>query len=168
VNNRQGDSPRFIADENVGKLGRLLRLLGFDTLFFKGEDGQMIVLAMSEERIILTRDTRIFERRPVAGGRVKALLIATDDPDEQIQQVIGRLGLNGLERPFTLCLECNRHLAKRTPEEVKDRVPPYVYRTQSEYMDCANCCRVYWKGTHWAAMTRTLQRLERVSGPDDH
>jgi uncharacterized protein with PIN domain len=70
------DIPRFIADQNVGKLGRWLRMLGFDTLLFDGpDDGEILRLALEQVRVILTRDTHIMERRLVTSGRLKAVLL---------------------------------------------------------------------------------------------
>jgi uncharacterized protein with PIN domain len=56
-------------------------------------------------------------------------------------------------------MECNTLLEKRTMDEVQNRVPPYVFKTQEEYMECPACNRIYWKGTHWQAMIEKLQKL---------
>jgi uncharacterized protein len=149
-------------------LAKRLRLLGFDTVSFTGEnDTQMVNLALAENRIILTRDTHIPERRLVTSRRVKTLLINADNPEEQIQQVIKELKLQDQIRPFTLCLEDNRPLVIRSKEEIENRVPPYVWQTQKEYMECPKCHRIYWKGTHWAAMTQRLERLARETKEDN-
>jgi uncharacterized protein with PIN domain len=142
-------------------------LLGFNTISFTGEnDTQMVNIALAENRIILTRDTHIPERRLVTSRRVKTILINTDKPEEQIQQVIKELKLQDQIRPFTLCMEDNRPLLNRSKEEVENRVPPYVWQTQKEYMECPKCHRIYWKGTHWAAMTRRLERLAQDTKED--
>ena len=131
------DSPRFIADINVGKLARWLRMIGYDTqLFDYRDDKHLIHIAMTEHRIILTRDTQMMQRRIIAIGELKALLITDDAPGKQIDQVIKELGLNPNSHPFSLCLECNQPLAKISKEDARDRVPPYVYRTQSQYVEC--------------------------------
>jgi uncharacterized protein with PIN domain len=58
---------KFIVDENVGKLARWLRMMGFDSVFFTGEDdAQMVRQALAENRILLTRDTGIIKRRAVS------------------------------------------------------------------------------------------------------
>jgi uncharacterized protein len=126
----------------------------------------MVNIALAENRIILTRDTHIPERRLVTSRRVKTLLINSDNPEDQIQQVIQDLKLQDEVRPFTLCLECNRPLLTRTREEVENRVPPYVWQTQKEYMECPKCHRIYWKGTHWTAMTQRLEKLAQNSEED--
>ena len=155
---------RFIVDHNVGKLARWLRMLGYDSLFFNGSnDSDMVNQAMVERRIILTRDTAIMKRRLVTSGKLDAVLIESEKPEYQMQQVIDLLELDCRFRPFTLCLECNEPLIERKPEEVQERVPPYVFKTQEQYMECPACRRIYWRGTHWEAMTR---RLERMGGND--
>jgi uncharacterized protein with PIN domain len=155
---------RFIVDHNVGKLARWLRMMGYDSLFFDGEDdSQMVRQALAEGRMILTRDAGIMKRRVVNNGRLKALLIESEEPERQMQQVITRLDLDINLRPFTLCLECNHPLVERSREEVKDRVPPYVYETQSQYMECPACQRIYWRGTHWEAMIKKLEKLAKIN-----
>ena len=153
---------KFIVDHNVGKLAKWLRMMGYDTLFFTGDDDwQMIITALNEGRVILTRDTQIMRRGVVTSGRLKAILIQGDEPRQQMQQVAETLDLDFHSRLFTICLECNQTLEERTRQQVKDRVPPYVFRTQNQYMECPSCHRIYWKGTHWQAMTKQLEKLRQ-------
>ncbi len=151
------EAPKFIVDHNVGKLTKWLRMMGYDAVFFNGSnDSHMVTRALAEDRVILTRDTQIMKRKVITDGRVKAILIASDEPVVQMRQVTQTLDLDYRFRPFSLCLECNRPLEERSKEQVKDRVPPYVFRTQKQYMECPECHRIYWRGTHWEAMTREL------------
>lgn len=162
---RQISAVRFIVDHNVGKLTRWLRMMGYDTLFFDGEDdSDMIATALAEDRVILTRDTRIMERRLITTGRLKAVLIACEEPELQIRQVVTALKLDVNFRPFSLCLECNQPLIERSKEQVGERVPPYVFKTQQQYMECPACHRIYWRGTHWQAMTRRLEGFIQHQG----
>ena len=153
---------KFIVDHNVGKLAKGLRMMGFDTLLFEGgDDHYMVATALAEGRVILTRDTEIMRRRLVTSGRLKAILIESSEPEKQVRQVVKTLNLAGQFKPFTICLECNQPLVERSKEEVKGRVPPHVFQTRDQYMECPACNRIYWKGTHWQAMTR---RLEEFTG----
>ena len=135
-------------------------MMGYDSLFFEGaDDSTMVRQALAEGLIILTRDTEIMKRRVVTSGRLKVILIKSEDPEEQMRQLLRSMDLVGGARPFTLCLECNVPLVERRPDEVKDRVPPYVFMTQEQYMECPRCRRVYWRGTHWQAMKRKLEEM---------
>lgn len=147
-------------DQNAGKMVKLLRLLGFDAVFFTGtSDTQMVDIALAESRIILTRDTHIRERRLVTGGKVQSVLISSDDSEIQVQQVIIELNLQSILKPFSLCLECNYPLQNIPKDKIKERVPPYVWQTRNVFMECCRCRRIYWKGTHWTSMNNRLNRL---------
>ena len=156
---------KFIADNNVGKLARWLRLIGYDTLLFKQkDDGQMIKIALSENRVILTKDAQFMKRRLVTNGKLKTIHIKQDDPKLQVQEVVKTLNLNYHFKPFSLCLECNRALVARDKEEVKNLVPARVFETQTQYTECPACQRIYWPGTHWQAMVKKLQDLQGKCG----
>ena len=151
---------RFIIDQNVGKLAKWLRMMGFDSLFFSGEDdSQMVRQALVEDRILLTRDTGIMKRRVVTSGRLKAVLMESEEPEQQMRQLVSTIDIKSQSQPFTICLECNQPLVEKSPSEVKDRVPPYVYKTQTKYMECPECHRIYWRGTHWKAMLNKLDGI---------
>jgi uncharacterized protein len=152
---------KFIVDLNVGKLARWLRLMGYDTLFLPHlDDGDMVKLALTQQRVLLTRDTGIMKWHIVSSGRVKAILIEGDIPGKQLLQVVQKLNLDYQLNPFSRCLECNTSLEPRNPEEVEGQVPPYVFKTQQNYMLCPDCHRIYWRGTHWQAMNRVLQEWQ--------
>ena len=155
----------FIADNNVGKLARWLRLIGYDTLLFKQKnDSQMIMTALKENRVILTKDSQFMKRRLVTSGRLKTVHIKQDDPKLQVREVAKKLNLNYYFKPFSLCLECNQEVIARDKEEVQDRVPTHVSKIQTQYTECPACHRIYWQGTHWQAMVKKLQEMQRMAG----
>jgi uncharacterized protein with PIN domain len=154
----------FIVDSNAGKLARWLRMMGYDTLFFNDiEDGRLVDMAMKEGRVVVTRDTQIAKRRVATNGSLRVILTRDDDPRRQLLQVMKELSLDCRQTQFTRCLECNRRLKPRSKEEVKDLVPPYVFSTQAQYMQCPSCNRVYWQGTHWQRMKNDLEEITAAS-----
>jgi len=151
---------KFLVDSNVGRLARWLRIAGFDTMFINGiDDNRLVRIALSEGRVLLTKDTQIMKRRLVTSGRLKVILIESDEVKAQLHQVVKTLNLSNQLRPFTICLECNQPLVPTEREVVKELVPPYVYQTKTQYMQCPNCQRIYWQGTHWQRMTKELERI---------
>ena len=153
-------SVRFIVDNNVGKLAKWLRTMGYDAFFFKDiDDDKMVRIALSQDRVLLTKDRQVLKRRVVTSGKLKAVLIKDDDSKMQLASVIRQLNLNCNFKPFSLCLECNEKLIRRAKDQVRDRVPTYVFQTQEEYTECPACHRIYWRGTHWESMRKELERL---------
>ncbi len=155
-----GNKLKFIVDHNVGKLTKWLRMMGYDTLFFDGEDDWLMVrAALAEDRIILTRDTQVMKRGVVIKGRIKAILIQSEEPKQQMQQVVETLNLDCQSKLFTICLECNQPLEEKSKQQVQDQVPPYIFQTKNQYVECPACHRIYWRGTHWQAMTEQLKKF---------
>ena len=124
----------------------------------------MLRIALAEDRIILTRDTHILERQAVTSGKIRAILIQSQFVPEQTRQIIETLNLSSSISPFTRCLEDNRMLIRRSPTEIQGKVPPYVWQTQKEYVECPSCGRIYWKGTHWQAM---MMKLTNITGTQE-
>jgi len=144
------DSPlrdiRFIADAHLGKLARLLRLLGFDTLFRSDyEDEEITTISNAEQRIILTRDKELLKRSNV----VKGYWIRNTDSKEQAREVIKRFHLEILFKPFQLCMVCNGNLEKVDKSSVIDEIPPKPAEFYQDFYRCDGCNKVYWKGTHY-------------------
>jgi uncharacterized protein len=143
---------KFLADVMVGKLARWLRVLGIDVAYSnKYRDDEIIEIARSEGRIVLTRDAGLVSRRV----NVLFVMIESDDYREQVQQVIQKFSLNEFA-VFTRCLECNVLLEPVSKESVFERVPPYVYLTQEHFALCPSCNRVFWHGTHADQMLRRI------------
>ena len=56
---------KFLADRMLGKLVKELRMLGYDTVYYRGEGTYpLIKLAREEGRVILTRSTKLIPKRP--------------------------------------------------------------------------------------------------------
>src|SRR4051812_47761726 len=101
----------FLVDRNVGSLARRLRWLGYDAAADPGvDDGELVAWAEREGRVLLTRDRGILLRRPVAAGRAKVLWVVSDQPWEQLAQVVHSLGLDVARYAFSRCVRCNTPL----------------------------------------------------------
>ena len=140
----------------LGALARWLRVLGFDVAYDPAlDDPELVEKAVAEERVILTRDRRLVERRRARSH----LLVRSDDVDEQVRQVLEDLRLRPDPATFLArCLRCNTPLESISPERAAARVPPWIARTQADFRACPGCGRVYWRGSHAERMRRKLER----------
>lgn len=151
---------KFLIDSNVGKLAKWLRMMGYDALLFDEiDDGKMVKIALSQGRVIVTKDSEFMKRRAITSGRVRSILVAGDSPKLQMLSVLDELNLSHVHRPFTRCLECNTQLMPKNKAQVAGNIPPRVYNSQEQYMECPTCHRIYWRGTHWEAMTKILEEF---------
>lgn len=150
---------RFLADCNVGRLAKWLRVLGYDAEYEpRLPDAQVVARAQVEGRVLLTRDVDMMRRRVIADGSVKAILLRHDSVLDQLRQVVDELGLMP-DRVLSRCLDCNLELESRTKSAVLHLLPPHVRATQEQFSQCPGCARVYWPGTHWNRMRERTAAL---------
>jgi uncharacterized protein len=148
--------PRFVIDVNLGRLARLLRLLGFDVWWSTDADDQTLAdVSVDQRRILLTRDRALLKRRTITHG----LFVHSDQPEEQTLEVIRRLDLRQRLAPFTRCVRCNGRLAAVTKDEVIDRLEPLTRRYCDDFSRCASCGRIYWPRSHRARLLSFVEEL---------
>jgi len=149
-----------MVDAMLGRLARWLRLLGFDTAYETDiADGELVRRALSEHRIILTRDRALPEE-----WRVSAIhLVAAERPIEQLREVAAAFDLAGRIRLFTRCSRCNAPLEEAGREEASRRVPQRVLDRVEHFLHCPLCDRFYWSGSHTQRMRRMIDRALRVA-----
>lgn len=146
-------APEFVADAHLGGLARMLRMLGFDTLYENSmSDHEIIDIAARQRRIVLTRDRELLKIRDVARG----CFVHARKPELQLREVAVRFGLERYMRPFTLCLHCNLQLEALEKSKVTGHVPDRIYEHYAEFTRCPGCGRIYWQGSHWARMREML------------
>jgi len=134
---------RFIVDQMLGRLAKYMRFLGYDTYFpdrFTSDD-KIIEIAKKDERIIITRDKELAIRFN------DSLYVDSKDVYEQLKIVIKHFSLS-MDNILTRCSICNAVLSSIDKENVKKKVPDYVFKSQEKFFYCSSCNKVYWYGTH--------------------
>lgn len=159
------EEPRFIADAMLGKLAKWLRMLGYDTLYFRdATDDTLAFCAHREKRWLLTRKTHLKKRNDL---REHLFFISSNAPLKQLLEVTDVLRPDSTPPPpFTRCLICNHTLSEIPSDQIRSIVPDYVITTQQHFSTCPSCKRIFWRGTHYETMHKTLAELHLVPQPD--
>lgn len=135
----------------LGKLCKLLRMCGIDASY--SNEGLAILLdARKEERMILTRNTHLRNKRDV-------FLVELSHPREQLENVIEHFKLRKDIHLFSRCIECNAELESVSKTSVKGKVPYFTYKNFQHFAQCPQCGRVYWKGSHYKNMLREIAEV---------
>ena len=148
---------QFILTPELGRLVKWLRILGFDAVYFNQINfSSLLIRALRDNRIILTRNSRIINKVRA----VKLIQIKSDQVKEQLRQVLQQLNLKlDAESMFNRCTICNIELNQIDKQQVMNRVPEYVFKTQSTFLACSSCQRIYWPGTHWGNVCKILEEI---------
>jgi len=150
---------KFIADINLGKIAKYMRVLGFDLYFDPMLSPREIVeISNKENRIILTTSRKLLKFKNVSHG----IFVRPGSTMQQIKRIIDYLDIEDMVVPFTRCLQCNSLLDTVPKEEILERIPPKVRAFCDAYVRCEFCDKIYWKGTHYIQM-QTI--VEQILGP---
>ncbi|MCM8780871.1 MAG: Mut7-C RNAse domain-containing protein [Candidatus Omnitrophica bacterium] len=147
---------KFILTKELGRLAKWLRILGLDAEYFnQGNPSSLIIQALREERVIITRNHRL----PKARG-IKILVITQGQLKSQLTEVLEKFSIRpNPELMFSRCTICNLELEHVDKRAIKEKVPEYVFNTQDEFFICPRCQRIYWSGTHWKNVENTLKEI---------
>jgi uncharacterized protein with PIN domain len=139
----------------LGRLARWLRIAGYDTRYdAQVEDSDLVRTALEEERFVLTRDRAL----PQEWSVPDVLVLDSEDPLEQLREVVDRFELDWRTRAFSRCSRCNALVEPAELRECADRVPKGVLVQRVALARCPGCGRLYWEGSHTERMRRVLAR----------
>jgi uncharacterized protein with PIN domain len=152
-----GGETRFITDRMLGTLSRYLRFMGYNTLSANGfaegntkEDTLLLNLAISDDRILLTRDAELARR-----GKERAVLVKSDDVMDQVRQLIEG-GLIVRRVRMSRCSLCNTVLREAAAAEI--RAAEYAPRDKKGFIFfwCDQCGKLYWNGSHGKSISERI------------
>ena len=154
------DKPLFIADRMLGRLARYLRLVGYDVSYPPScPDANLLSLAQSEGRVLLTRDRGIFFREGPRNGNPQVVKIRSAEVLEQLAQLVEEGLVTCIQEPR--CSICNTLLEGLPGWEARHLLHPYTLATHSFFLCCRSCNMVLWEGSHWERFRdRTARALE--------
>ncbi len=149
---------RFLVDVNVGRLAKLLRILGYDCAYDPYWDDEFLAQkAYEEKRILLSRDIQLLKRKKVLWGK----LILNEDPKSQLKEVIDHFGLKIYYRPFSRCLVCNTELKPVRKKQIFHKLEPKTKRYFNQFALCPKCKKIYWAGSHVEKMEAMIKEIKR-------
>lgn len=166
--NSESPNPRVACDAMCGGLARWLRVLGVDASYTPDiEDGELVRQALAERRLVISSDSRLFERRVFASGALRGFFLPRGlRLRAQVRHVIDQLALRA---GFPRCTLCNGELVPVRREEVAGEVPARSLIWTRAFYRCQACGHVFWQGTHWERIQSVLQAApasETGHGPD--
>lgn len=146
----------FILDVHLGKLARMLRMLGFDTVYeIDYDDPEIIRRALQEDRIIITRDRLLLHTKVIIHG----YCVRSTNSEEQLREVLDRFDLYSRIKPFHRCMVCNCKVKSVEKSDILHRLEPRTILYFDTFYTCTGCNRIYWQGSHY---DRLKERFEKI------
>jgi uncharacterized protein with PIN domain len=147
---------KFIADIHLGDIVKYMRALGFDVCFDPSLSTRKIIeIAKKKSRIILTKSRQLLKFKEVT----HAIFIRQGTTAEQIKRILDYLDIKDNIKPFSRCLRCNSIVKNISKDSIEDRIPPKTKASCDQYTYCKFCDKIYWKGTHFIKMNKTIDHI---------
>jgi uncharacterized protein with PIN domain len=146
----------LLLDDMLGKLGTYLRMCGYDAAYAMHRgvetDEEIIALAETEGRTLLTRDAELAAHAP------DALLLHEHETVDQLAELLEAGYELELDDDPTRCGACNAPVTRVAPEE---QTPDYAPEPDFEPIwRCRECGQHFWRGSHWDDVAETLSDLQ--------
>lgn len=145
----------FACDSGLGGVARWLRLSGYDARFWTFiDDDDLIEETQKLGAILLTTDSLLMERGLLRDGVIPGLWVPpTLKREGQRRWVFREFSLVAGE---ARCGDCGGELMLVPKETVREQIPERTYVWLDDYWRCERCRKIYWQGTHWSRIRRTL------------
>ncbi|WP_413944155.1 Mut7-C RNAse domain-containing protein [Bdellovibrio sp. HCB-162] len=153
------DEIQFLVDENLLGLVRQLRMMGVDAASYKSlSDDELLTISEKENRILLTKDRRLFHRIPEGRG----YLVQSEPPEEQLLEVLKHFSIGESDEALARCFECNTLIEEVPKESVRDRVDAKTFAIYDVFYECPTCHRIYWEGSHFEKLLKKVERIRNA------
>jgi len=153
---------KFIADGMLGKLTRWLRMLGQDVRYSSQiEDFELIAVAEKERRVLLTRDSQLYQR--ATAKSIEAFYVQGRTGAEKLAELAERFSFPlAIDLNRSRCPRCNAEIQLSRKEALADRVEKKTFAYHDEFWECTKCGHIYWQGAHWDGIRATLEEAKKI------
>jgi len=153
---------KFLVDSMLGKLARLLRIFGYDTVYAEeveksAPDSKLLDYAIENDRIIITRDLPFHKK-----ARDRSFYVDNLDAYENLLKLEKELNLKlDFSMENARCSVCNSIL-----EEIEDKksltneIESETFHNYDHFYTCLNpkCNKIYWRGSHIDKIINKLKK----------
>lgn len=136
--------PEFAVNSMLGKLVRWLRILGYDTVYWRGSDEDLIHKVLRERRVLVTTDRALAAR--ARRMRVDVVRLDHGPLAEMLATVAREQGISLVfDEDSSKCPVCNSRLEA-------------VWSAGRKRWMCVGCGKEYWRGSHWKGIETKLKQ----------
>ena len=155
----------FFADSMHGSLARKLRIFGMDTAYSSSiTDEHILNYCSTQRRILLTSDKELFRRS--MKKRIGSVHLQGLTDRANMVKIFAECNIKNIlyDPASARCPICNIELEKKEKKELGDlynKIPPKSYLLNSHFYQCKGCRKVYWEGSHKAALDTLAESINQ-------
>ena len=150
----------------LGKLTRWLRMLGHDVHYYRSKDDkELLEIAESENRIILTRDLALYQQ--AVTKEIEAALVEAETVTGKLANLAGKYDFSlEIDLRISRCPKCNCVIKLLSKDQTIQQIPKATSNYFNEFWKCKECDQLYWQGAHWKNIEKTLKEAKELLNLD--
>jgi len=152
---------KFVCDSMLKKLGKFLRVLGYNTIIVESKikDEEILEIAMRENRYLISRDKDFNRFKKIYD---KIIILESNELRGQILELNEKLGNRlDLTPKAKRCILCNGELeVLEDKRKLVGKIPEGVLKRYKRFYVCKNCGQIYWEGSKWDKIVRFINSLK--------
>jgi hypothetical protein len=127
---------------------------------FELKDSELLEVAKTESRVLLTRDLELYKRANARG--IEAFYLEGKSESSRLATVAERYGLTlEIDMEKSHCPVCNAKLIATPKEQLKEELEKNTFTYYDKFWKCPNCGQIYWQGAHWKQISSTLSEAKK-------
>ena len=140
-------------------------MLGHNVSYYrKFDDATLLVLAKTENRVLITRDKKLYQKALSEG--LDTFIVDSKCQEERLAVLADHFDfMLEIDLSVSRCPKCNGCLDSISKAEVKEKVPEGTFKYYDEFWQCTSCGKIYWKGAHWSRIQGALEAAKSKLGP---
>lgn len=150
---------RFLVDSMNGKLAKWLRILGCDSIYVDPGKDDLDILKSPSGRMLVTRDRELVRRALNSG--ITAIYVPQNLEDALAELSLIKDVRLRIDPKSTRCPFCNEKLELVGRSYLSEGLDRGILRSHRRFLLCPSCGKVFWFGTHYWGMLRTLARAKK-------
>jgi uncharacterized protein with PIN domain len=125
------------------------------------EDAELIMTANKEKRILLTRDSELYQRAVSKG--IGAFYVEGRTEVEKLAELAERFDFPlKIDLKISRCPRCNTKILLTPKEKITGKVETNTFSYYDEFWKCPKCGHIYWQGAHWEGIRATLKEAKKI------
>lgn len=142
----------------LGTIAKKIRMFGFDCKYDSSiDDDCLMLIAKKENRIIITKDSKLATN--AIQYNITTIMLQTATEKDQLIEFAKKINHKKFTLEYSRCSICNGVINIISKDQLTQKIPLRIVKSMKKFWQCDRCSHIYWIGSHIINMERLVAEL---------
>ena len=142
----------------LGTIAKKLRMFGFDCKYDSSiDDDCLMLIAKKENRIIITKDSKLATN--AIHYNITTIMLQTATEKDQLIEIAKKINYTKFTLEHSRCSICNGVINIISKDQITQKIPLRIVKSMEKFWQCDRCEHIYWIGSHIINLERLVVEL---------